>query len=163
MSMPTTTDRVTRNTAQQWNERIERQMERNIAYYAAHPEEIDKRMLELDREWDIERTLEAQSAGITIISLAMAALFSRRWLYVPVAVGGFMFQHATQGWCPPLPILRRFGVRTQTEIECERYALKALRGDFSRVPTIDSVRAEADEDASGTKRVSRRILEIVKG
>ena len=31
---------------------------------------------------------------------------------------------------PPVPILRRLGVRTAREIDIERYALKALRGDF---------------------------------
>jgi hypothetical protein len=43
---------------------------------------------------------------------------------------GFLLQHAVQGWCPPLPLLRRLGVRTADEINEERYALKALRGDF---------------------------------
>ena len=43
---------------------------------------------------------------------------------------GFLFQHAVQGWCPPIPILRRLGFRTSYEIEEERAALKALRGDF---------------------------------
>jgi hypothetical protein len=43
----------------------------------------------------------------------------------------FLFQHAVQGWCPPLPVLRRLGVRTRKEIDRERYALKALRGDFA--------------------------------
>lgn len=32
--------------------------------------------------------------------------------------------------CPPILILRRVGFRTQPEISEERYALKALRGDF---------------------------------
>jgi hypothetical protein len=32
-----------------------------------------------------------------------------------------------------VPILRRLGYRTQTEIERERTALKALRGDFPGV------------------------------
>jgi hypothetical protein len=45
----------------------------------------------------------------------------------------FLFQHALQGWCPPVPILRRLAFRTASEIEHERYALKALRGDFSRL------------------------------
>jgi hypothetical protein len=35
-----------------------------------------------------------------------------------------------QGRCPPLSVLRRRGVRTRREIEAERCALKALRGDF---------------------------------
>lgn len=35
-----------------------------------------------------------------------------------------------QGWAPPVPILRTIGVRTLQEIDHEKYALKALRGDF---------------------------------
>jgi hypothetical protein len=46
----------------------------------------------------------------------------------------FFGQHALQGWCLPVPLLRRLGVRTQREIERERFALKALRGDFDSVP-----------------------------
>jgi hypothetical protein len=45
----------------------------------------------------------------------------------------FLFQHAIQGWCPPVPVLRRLGFRTANEIEQERTALKALRGDFNAV------------------------------
>ena len=43
---------------------------------------------------------------------------------------GFLFQHATQGWCPPVPLFRKLGVRTRSEIDREKYALKILRGDF---------------------------------
>ena len=32
------------------------------------------------------------------------------------------------------PIFRRLGMRTQTEIEQERYALKAMQGDFANIP-----------------------------
>ena len=46
----------------------------------------------------------------------------------------FLLQHALQGWCPPLPLFRRLGVRTAREIARERYALQALRGDFDDVP-----------------------------
>jgi hypothetical protein len=49
---------------------------------------------------------------------------------LPALVSGFLFQHAVQGWCPPVPVLRRLGFRTAYEIEEERRALKALRGDF---------------------------------
>ena len=40
-------------------------------------------------------------------------------------------QHALQGWCPPLPVLRRLGFRTQNEIERERYALEGVDGATS--------------------------------
>ena len=33
-----------------------------------------------------------------------------------------------------MPIFRRLGFRTQPEIARERYALKAVRGDFENVP-----------------------------
>jgi hypothetical protein len=49
---------------------------------------------------------------------------------VPALVTGFLFQHAVEGWCPPIPVLRRLGFRTAREIDIERVALKALRGDF---------------------------------
>jgi hypothetical protein len=43
----------------------------------------------------------------------------------------FFVQHAIQGWCPPIPIFRAYKVRTRPEIDREKYALKALRGDFA--------------------------------
>lgn len=49
---------------------------------------------------------------------------------VPVIVTAFLLQHAVQGWCPPVPILRRLGYRTNREQDDERIALKFLRGDF---------------------------------
>jgi hypothetical protein len=36
-------------------------------------------------------------------------------------------------------MFRKFGFRTQTEIEQERYALKAIRGDFADVSRAGSV------------------------
>ncbi|HTO33126.1 MAG TPA: hypothetical protein VL202_18400 [Pararhizobium sp.] len=61
----------------------------------------------------------------------------RKWFGLPVIVTGFLLQHAIQGWCPPIPILRRLGFRTADEIGQERYALKALRGDFDGVATAE--------------------------
>ncbi|MCA9457611.1 MAG: hypothetical protein KC587_13175, partial [Nitrospira sp.] len=45
-------------------------------------------------------------------------------------------QHAIQGWCPPVPLFRRMGIRTTHEIQQERHALKALRGDYRDVAEI---------------------------
>jgi hypothetical protein len=43
-----------------------------------------------------------------------------------------MLQHALQGWCPPLPFIRKRGVRTADEINAEKTALKLMRGDFAK-------------------------------
>ena len=61
----------------------------------------------------------------------------RRFFMLPAAVAGFLLQHAVQGWCPPVPVLRRLGFRTASEIDEERYVLKALRGDFRDVAAGD--------------------------
>src|SRR5205823_697834 len=93
-----------------------------------------RRLAELDREWDIERTLEANAATVCLAGLALGATVDKRLFVLPAAVAGFLLQHAVQGWCPPVPLFRRLGVRTQSEIDEERYALKALRGDFRGGP-----------------------------
>jgi len=113
------------------NERIALQGAIDVHFYTTHPELIDKRLTELDEEWDIERTLQLNSAALTLLGLALAITRGRGWLLLPLAVQGFFMQHAVQGWCPPLPIMRRLGIRTEVEIQAERYALMAVRGDLS--------------------------------
>jgi hypothetical protein len=135
MEMPATATRVPANTAEPVNQRIRHLTEASIAHYAVHPEQINQRLEQLDREWDTERTLEANAASLAFAGTALGALSSRWWLLLPATVTAFLFQHAVQGWCPPLPVLRRLGVRTAQEIEAERYALKALRGDFKNIPS----------------------------
>lgn len=131
---PSTVERVPHHTAADLNEQIRRQTEENVARYgSAGPAAIERRLRELDREWDIERTLEANAAGISLVGLGLGALVNRRFFALPAVVAGFLLQHAVQGWCPPVPLFRRLGFRTQPEIEQERYALKALRGDFGQV------------------------------
>jgi hypothetical protein len=119
--------RVASNTDPDVNARIRRQTEMSLAYHAAHPERIERRLLELDREWDVERALEAGSATLSLAGLTLALGVNRRWLLLPLAVQAFFLQHAVQGWCPPVPVFRRLGFRTPLEIDEERCALRALR------------------------------------
>jgi hypothetical protein len=129
--LPATTTRVTDNTADAINEAIRRQTEASITRCAmAGPAAIDRRLMELDQEWDIERILEANAATVSLLGLTLGASVDRKWFLLPAVVAGFLLQHAVQGWCPPVPVFRRLGARTATEIDYERYALKALRGDF---------------------------------
>lgn len=128
-----TAERVPAHTAEDVNRRIERETVERLRYYAAHPHLIDRRLAELDAEWDVERTLEANAATLALTGTVLGAAVDRRWLFLPAAVTAFLLQHAVQGWCPPLPVLRRLGFRTAREIETERHALKALRGDYEGV------------------------------
>lgn len=129
MNTPPTTERVPAHTAEHVNRDILVQTECSIRYHAVHSEEIDDRLRELDGEWDVERVLEANASSLALGGILLS-VFNKKLLFLSAAVLAFLHQHAQQGWCPPLPVLRRLGVRTRTEIEYERYALKLLRGDF---------------------------------
>jgi hypothetical protein len=136
---PATTRRVAEQTAGSINESIRRKTDENIARYAAGgPQAISRRLDELENEWDIERALEANAAFLTLLGVALGTAVDRKWFVLPGIVGAFLLQHALQGWCPPLPVLRRLGIRTSTEIDYERYALKALRGDFRNVEPVSA-------------------------
>lgn len=126
----TTVNRVPRNTSDEINRRIAGETEERVRRLAGDSGGINCRLRKLDEEWDIERVLEANASALAFTGTVLGASGDRRWLAVPFVVGAFLFQHAVQGWCPPIPILRRLGFRTAREIEIERIALKTLRGDF---------------------------------
>lgn len=142
-------NRVSEHTQPEVNEHIHQQTQINITFFAGHPDRIDRRLAELDQEWDIERMLETGSSTLSLFGFAMSLLRGKRWLLLPIAVQSFFLQHAVQGWCPPLPLLRRMGFRTSYEIEKERYALKVLRGDFRGL-----------EDAQGTEGTAKLMKAI---
>ncbi len=127
----TTINRVPRHTPAEINKSIEQATRERIeACYSQGPAAITDRLVELDHEWDVERAIEANAAIAVLLGTTLGATLDRRWFALPAAVGGFLLQHALQGWCPPVPVLRRLGFRTSREIEVERNALKAVRGDF---------------------------------
>lgn len=132
--LPDTTSRVEAATHPDINRRIRRQTDATVRYFAARPHEIGRRLKELDEEWNIERALEANASALALAGTSLALVTrNRAWLALPFAVTTFLLQHAVQGWCPPLPVLRRLGFRTAREINEERAALKAMRGDFAGV------------------------------
>jgi hypothetical protein len=126
----TTVNRVPDHTAEEINRRIQQETEARIRQFAANPAGIDRRLRELDEEWDIERLLETNASSLAFTGIVLGATIDKRWLALSALVTAFLFQHAVQGWCPPIPFLRRKGYRTSREIESERIALKYLRGDF---------------------------------
>jgi hypothetical protein len=133
----TTVNRVPRHTSEEVNRRIAEETQERVRHFAANPAAIPRRLRELDEEWDIERMLEANAGALASIGTVLGTTVDKRWLAVPLIVGGFLFQHAIQGWCPPVPVLRRLGFRTAREIDTERVALKTVRGDFRTSDTRD--------------------------
>ena len=81
--IPSTVERVPQHTAAHINEQIRRRTEQNVARFAADPTAIEDRLAELDQEWDIERTLEANAATVSLIGLALGAAVDRRFFVLP--------------------------------------------------------------------------------
>lgn len=125
-------DHVRRSSGDEVNAEIDAETEENIRRFSGErPEVIEARITELDREWDVERALEMTAASLSLTGVIAGLAGRKRALILPAVVLTFLFQHAVQGWCPPLPLFRRLGFRTRKEIDREKYALKVIRGDFS--------------------------------
>jgi hypothetical protein len=123
--------RVPNNTASHVNQRIADATAARLERCAAGGKGmIETRLAELDREWDIERVIGTLAPTGILVGLSLGFARDRRFLAIPAAIAGFLILHGLQGWAPPVPILRRLGFRTSEEIDEERYALRALRGDF---------------------------------
>lgn len=117
-------DRVRRSTPVHVNMEIDRVTDTNIQQYLERGEAaIRERIDALDREWDVERVLEVSASTLALSGLVLGLTVNRKWFMLPGLVLPFLLQHGLQGWCPPLPLLRRLGVRTRGEIDREKYAL----------------------------------------
>ena len=124
VAQPIGKDRVRNATPDKLNETIDQKTEASIRFYAkADTATIRARIAELDKEWDIERTLELNASLFALGGVILAATVNKKWLILPAIVTTFLAQHAIQGWCPPVPLFRKLGIRTQKEIETERHAL----------------------------------------
>lgn len=145
-------DRVRARTSPKINEAIDREIAAMVRFYAGKTDyEISKRIEELDKEWDIGRHVETRAAVISMIGLVLGLKKSKKWFILPLIAATFLLQYAILGWAPPIPVLRRFGIRTKQEIDVEKYALKALRGDFDDISAQESREGRAAKAFSGSK------------
>jgi hypothetical protein len=106
------------------NTSIDQKTRDNILWYSREdPDVIAARMSDLDKEWDIERLLILNASVITLASIFLGITKNRLWYIAPVVVSFFLGQQGIQGWCPPVALFRKAGVRTRREIDMEKYAL----------------------------------------
>lgn len=99
-------------------------------YVGADPVFIDERIRELEREWTLERALEANAATLGLAGIALGLAVDRRFLALTGLASALLLQHSLQGWSPAQPLLRRMGLRSSEEIRDEILALRIMRGDF---------------------------------
>ena len=134
-------DRVRRHTAAEVLRRIDDTTVASLSRCAESPAAIEGRLAELDREWDTDRAVEIEAATMGLVGLALGAFVRKQLLVLPAMVASAMLMQATTGRYPLMPLFRRLGLRTAKEIARERYALKALRGDFAGMGTTDAAAA----------------------
>jgi hypothetical protein len=116
-------DRVRAHVSKKANARVDHMIEENLDRAAKEPRFINDRLAELEREWDIDRTIMLGFAGMGTAALILALRRNWRWRFPLSAQIAFLLLHSTIGWCPPAVVLRRLGFRTRQEIEAERAAL----------------------------------------
>jgi hypothetical protein len=125
------------------NRKIDRQIEENIRKYTYQGSyEISERIKDLEAEWDIERILHLNLAGLALAGMALSVK-NKNWLLFSGTMISFVAYHVIKGWTPPLMLLRKLGYRTRKEIEFELYAMKYLRGDFTEFHSLGKRDAEA--------------------
>ena len=147
-------DRARRHTAAAVLRRIDDDTVSHLAEVARRPESAPVRLHALDREWDTDRVVESEAATMGLIGLALGTAVNSRLLAFPGAVAAAMFLYATRGLYPLLPVFRRLGVRTAREIERERYAVKALRGDFAAMPETAAPAQPERADVTAAQRTA---------
>jgi hypothetical protein len=123
--------RLERLLPEKANEQVLRELRERIAWYADRPQdEVEQRLEELEREWDLERVLLVDAAVLSWVGLALGVTVGRKWLLLPGVVAGFLLQHAVTGWSPPVAVLRWLKCRSRRELDAEKFALRVQRGDF---------------------------------
>lgn len=93
--------------------------------------QVEARLQKIEAEWSVDRALLAHAGLICIGGIALGKTVHKKYLLMPAAIGVSLMQYAFTGWSPPFQIFRTIGFRTSQEIEAERNALKALRGDYN--------------------------------
>lgn len=152
---PKSASRVKINTTTKSNHQINDQMSRNISEYLhAGKEDISQRIEQINKEWDTERILEANASAIIVVSTLLGFLVNKWFFVICTFISFYLLMHALEGWCPPLPLIRKMGKRTVYEICTEKMILKHLRGDFNNISlnAHDLIEAAKIESLSEEKK-----------
>jgi hypothetical protein len=102
------------------------------------PGEISKRLSQLQKEWDIEKTLKMNASALALAGFILKRISRRRTFWLTGAIAGLVWHHGIRKWITRLPMMRHMGQRTREEINDEIFSLKILRGDFDHITGASS-------------------------
>ena len=119
------------NISLERSNKIDVYTQENINHYYHNKSRIDNRLRQLEKEMNIEHIFQLHDvANITAGVLLSVATRKQKWLILPLLIAIVQSVQATAGLRLGTSLLRKYGFRTQADIDKEKYALKALRGDF---------------------------------
>jgi len=110
----------------------------------AGPQAITDRLTQLEREWSAGRMTKAAIGVLIVLGLGLTGLAGPWWLILPAVGGFFLLQYlfSRQSWLGAT--FREMGFRSGADIDQEKFALRALRGDFKALPTVHEIESQDD-------------------
>jgi hypothetical protein len=153
-------------------------LEERLACLAdAGPQAITDRLNELDKEWSAGRVTKVTIGLVIVIGLALAVVAGPWWLILPAFGALFLLQYlfSRMSWLGAM--YRELGFRSGADIDQEKFALKALRGDFHLLPTVHQIENKEDisrlegeggialdpeDEKPDTKQVVKNVIEAAK-
>lgn len=105
---------------------------------------IEQRLARLDAEWSVGQMLKATTGALILVGLGLTMYVNPWFALVPALAGLALLQYLVSRRNVLADLFAGMGFRAGADIEHERIALKALRGDFRHLPTIHEIE---DRDA----------------
>ena len=119
------------------NRRLVELADRALNYYPDQMRDIEPRLRKLNLQWGLQKVLDKLSVPAALAGGALAFLLRRRFATAAsFCLAGYLLQQALLKRVALLATSRHRIVRGRNEIELERYALKAQRGDFGKLEVI---------------------------
>lgn len=107
---------------------VEEFSDRSLNYYSDQMPDIKPRLRRLNWKWGLQKV----PSSALLLGGAVGLLLRRRYAGASLLLGGFLLRQVLNGTAVARPA-REAG---RDEIELERYALKAQRGDFGKLEVI---------------------------
>jgi len=105
----------------------------------AGPDAIGERLAHLDHAWTAGRASKAVTGVMIVVGLALGLTVSPWWFVLPAAAGIVLVEYLFTRQSVLGVAFRAMGLPSGADVEQEKLALKALRGDFQHLPTVHQI------------------------